>query len=128
MSGRTPLTPGAVAILILDDVGVRRQAYRILSEAGYQILEAATNKEADDVLASWGDRLPLVIVDAASPSYNGLQLCEHVREQYSNVEIMMTLHRSERVDAERLRAARVKLIAKPIAAADLTRMVEEILM
>lgn len=65
-------------ILIVDDyAGARYLRSRILSEAGYEILEAGHGEEALKVAA---ERLPaLVLLDVNLPDISGTEVCRRLK-------------------------------------------------
>src|SRR5688500_1089159 len=66
---------GIHTVLVVDDAGVvRRLSFRILSEAGYRVFEAAGAAEALDVIGMQHGHVDLVLVDVVMPEINGVDL------------------------------------------------------
>jgi CheY-like chemotaxis protein len=65
-------------VLIVDDYpGARYLRSRILSDAGYEVLEASTGTEA---LALVSERMPsLILLDVNLPDISGLEVCEQLK-------------------------------------------------
>ncbi|MDO8577700.1 MAG: response regulator transcription factor [Dehalococcoidales bacterium] len=76
-------------ILVVDDEEyIRRLISRILDDAGYQVVTAASGKEALDRLADSG--INLVLLDIRMPDMDGFQTLGLLRKQYSLPVIMVT--------------------------------------
>ncbi len=73
-------------VLIVDDyAGARYLRSRILSDAGYEVLEAATGEEA---LRIAGDCRPaLVLLDVNLPDLSGTEVCKRLKSNPSTAHI-----------------------------------------
>jgi CheY-like chemotaxis protein len=66
-------------ILIVDDYpGARYLRSRILSEAGYEVLEASNGTEALAMARSVNPSL--ILLDVNLPDISGLEVCEHLKQ------------------------------------------------
>jgi CheY-like chemotaxis protein len=73
-------------ILIVDDyAGSRYQRSRILSEAGYEVLEAASGEEALRIVAS--THPALVLLDVNLPDISGTEVCERIKRNGDTADI-----------------------------------------
>jgi signal transduction histidine kinase len=82
---------GEETVLIVEDHDlVRRTAQRILEQAGYHVLAAASGGAALSSLASSGRRVDLVISDLVMPGMNGLELRRAVLERHPQVRFLLT--------------------------------------
>jgi DNA-binding response OmpR family regulator len=79
-------------VLIVDDEpDVREVLSGILEDAGYEVLTAASGKEALDKLLQSGNQVPhLILLDIMMPELNGFQVLEQVREHFDIPVIMLT--------------------------------------
>jgi CheY-like chemotaxis protein len=69
----TPNIPLIRTVLVVDDAGVvRRLSFRVLSESGFRVFEAASAVEALEVLAMLHGHVDLVLVDVVMPEVNGV--------------------------------------------------------
>jgi two-component system cell cycle sensor histidine kinase/response regulator CckA len=102
-------------VLVVDDAGVvRRLSFRVLSEAGYRVFEAASAAEALEVIEMLKGRLDLVIVDVVMPEVNGVDLVRMIREKWSEPSILfMSAYPAEVLAREGLKDLRVQFLAKP---------------
>jgi CheY-like chemotaxis protein len=66
-------------VLIVDDYpGARYLRSRILSDAGYEVLEASTG---DDALRIAGQVVPaLILLDVNLPDISGLEVCQRLKQ------------------------------------------------
>lgn len=117
----TPDIPLIRTILVVDDAGVvRRLSFRVLSEAGYRVFEAAGAVEALEVLAMLHGRVDLVLVDVVMPEVNGVDLVRLIREKWSEPSILfMSAFPAEVLAREGLQDLRVHFLAKPFTRAEL---------
>ena len=99
----------------MDDAGVvRRLSFRVLSEAGYRVFEAAGAVEALEVIAMLNGRLDLVVVDVVMPEVNGVDLVRLIREQWDGPGVLfMSAFPAEVLAREGLKDLRVQFLAKP---------------
>ena len=73
-------TGGNETILVAEDEpGVRKLAVRILTKAGYAVLEAANGVEAVEVFKANAQVISLVILDAVMPKLTGHQAYEQIK-------------------------------------------------
>ena len=111
----TPYIPLIRTVLVVDDAGVvRRLSFRVLSEAGYRVFEAASAVEALEVLAMLRGHLDLVLVDVVMPEVNGVDLVRMIRERWHEPSILfMSAYPAEVLAREGLKDLRVQFLAKP---------------
>jgi CheY-like chemotaxis protein len=73
-------------ILIVDDYpGARYLRSRILSEAGYEVIEAATGDEALRIAAAIHPAL--VLLDVNLPDISGVEVCERLKRDPATADI-----------------------------------------
>jgi DNA-binding response OmpR family regulator len=112
--------------LVVDDASVvRRVAFRMLSESGYRVFEAAGAVEALDVLAMVRGRVDVVIVDVVMPEVNGVDLVRLIREEWTQPAILfMSAYPAEVLASEGLKDLRVHFLAKPFTRTELLTAAE----
>ena len=103
------------SVLVVDDAGVvRRLSFRVLSESGYRVFEAASAIEALEVLAMLRGHVDLVLVDVVMPEVNGVDLVRLIRERWAEPAILfMSAYPAEVLAREGLKDLRVQFLAKP---------------
>jgi two-component system cell cycle sensor histidine kinase/response regulator CckA len=106
---------GAQTILVVDDVRIVRQVtYRILSESGYRVFEAASAAEAFEVLTTARRPIDLVIVDVIMPGVSGVSLVRRIHERWPGMKVLfMSAYQAEVLVREGLERPNVIFLAKP---------------
>jgi two-component system, cell cycle sensor histidine kinase and response regulator CckA len=122
----SPDVPLIRTVLVVDDAGVvRRLSFRVLSEAGYRVFEAASAVEAIEVLAMLRGKVDLVLVDVIMPEVNGVDLVRLIREEWEAPAILfMSAYPAEILAREGLKDLRVQFLAKPFTRTELLLGVE----
>jgi CheY-like chemotaxis protein len=116
-----PAVPIIRTALVVDDAGVvRRLSFRILSEAGYRVFEAAGAVEAIEVLAMLHGNVDLILVDVVMPEVSGVDLVRLIREEWDAPAILfMSAYPAEVLAREGLKDLRVHFLAKPFTRSEL---------
>jgi len=125
----TPDIPLIRTVLVVDDAGVvRRLSFRVLSEAGFRVFEAASAVEALEVMAMLHGHLDLVLVDVIMPEVNGVDLVRLIRERWSEPSILfMSAYPAEVLAREGVKDLRVQFLAKPFTRDELLNAVNHAL-
>lgn len=116
-------------VLVVDDAGVvRRISFRVLSESGYRVFEAAGAVEALEVLAMLAGHVDLILVDVVMPEVNGVDLVRLIRERWEAPAILfMSAYPAEVLAREGLKDLRVRFLAKPFTRDELLAAVRQTL-
>ena len=119
--------PGTQTILVVDDVdAVRQVAYRLLSEAGYRVFEAASAVEALEVLGTAAATMNLVMVDVVMPEVNGVDLVRLIHDRWPETPVLfMSAHPAEVLVRQGLENPNVSFLAKPWTREELLRKVAD---
>ncbi len=80
MTHPTPDEDGKIAIVVDDDRTVRAILLDALAARGYQVVEAATGREAIDAVSGALSRLELVVLDLTLPDMDGFEVLTQIRE------------------------------------------------
>ena len=125
----TPYIPLIRTVLVVDDAGVvRRITFRVLSEAGFRVFEAASAVEALEVMAMLHGHLDLVLVDVVMPEVNGVDLVRLIRERWDEPNILfMSAYPAEVLAREGLKDLRVQFLAKPFTRDELLNAVYRVI-
>lgn len=112
-------------ILVVDDEALIRWSLREqLSQAGYEVAEAADGESAMTMLSSRGP-FDLVLLDLKLPDMNGLFLLERIREVSPRCPVVMMSAYATPDDTRRAVCSGIKeIIAKPFDVGYLLRAVE----
>jgi two-component system cell cycle sensor histidine kinase/response regulator CckA len=116
-------------VLVVDDQKyARRVAYRVLSEAGYRVLEAEDGEEALDALHNARLRVDLLMIDIVMPHMDGVVLALQVQEQWPDKRILfMSGHPAEVLARHGLPDLNVPFLAKPFTRDEALAKVREAL-
>lgn len=75
-------------ILVVDDEPNVRRVYReVLSDGGYEVLEAESGKEASDILNR--ERIDLVVLDIKLRLESGLDVLQRVTKEFPNLPVIL---------------------------------------
>ncbi|HEX2327251.1 MAG TPA: response regulator transcription factor [Candidatus Angelobacter sp.] len=113
-------------ILVVDDEAqITRVIQRGLESAGYQVRTANDGRSGLESFRAW---VPdLVITDLSMPGYNGLELCERIR-QLSEVPILvLSVRDDEPTKVRALDLGADDYVPKPFGMAELTARIRALL-
>ena len=114
-------------ILIVDDENISLMMTNHILSSEYDTIMASSGEEA--ICFCKETKPDLVLSDLRMPSMNGMELQEHLKEQYGDEIpfIFMTADRSEETESEGLRRGALDYIHKPFRADVLLKRVGNIL-
>jgi len=102
------------AIVVDDHTGVRFAVRRLLSRAGFDVVEATSGPEALTMLAD-ADPFDLAIVDRSMPVMSGLALVENIRTQHRHDRMKLMMLTADPDDAHSAMVAGVDAyLVKPL--------------
>ena len=115
------------SILVVDDaVDTLEVLERNLSLKGYRVFTSTNVSDAIGILE--GAKIDLVIADYKMPKINGLDLIRYVRENLSDVEVMMiTGYASIEGAVEAIKTGAEEYLPKPFTDEELYSAVERVL-
>ena len=115
-----------IRILAVDDEPDLRSLLRILlTNKGYEVLEAASGQEAVEKVRS-EPRIDLVIMDIMMPGLDGVQACAEIRK-FSTVPMLFLTAKSQLSDkAEAYASGGDDYLAKPFSQSELMLKVESL--
>jgi CheY-like chemotaxis protein len=121
--------PVAATILVVDDLDmIRRMVTRMLTLAGYQVIEAADGTEALALLRSREASVDLVLTDVLMPGMNGTELATRVLQEFAATRVvLMSAYLPEGTATVGRLGRTVPLIQKPIDWRELVRAVGAVL-
>jgi PAS domain S-box-containing protein len=119
---------GSGTILLVEDAApVRTLASRVLTDAGYTVLEAASGAEALEVAARAG-AIDLLLTDVVMPGMDGTELARRLRAQRPEVPVvLMSGYTGEEVDRRLAIEESAAFLQKPVAPEELLRATREAL-
>jgi CheY-like chemotaxis protein len=121
----TDSPPQKLILVVDDDADVREVAAETLSDAGYQVLEAATAHDAFKLLQERPD-IDLVFTDIMMPGIDGFKLAGMVRMSNKRTRVLFA---TGYMDLAQLNPAFVHghLLNKPYRPSELVAAVEKVL-
>jgi CheY-like chemotaxis protein len=122
-----PKSKGETILLVEDESVVRRLANRVLSRAGYQVIEAGSGPEAIERYDEHG-RVDLLVTDMVMPEMGGREVAETIAQRQPDLRVVyMSGYTADEVFRQALPAAKNRFLQKPFAPDDLTAKVREVL-
>ena len=120
--------PGTTILVVDDERITRRVAYRILSEEGYRVFEAASADEALSVLDMAHRYIHLVVLDVVMPVVDGVTLGREIVAHWPGLKLLyMSAHPAEVLAAHQLDDLQVRFLAKPFTRDELLAKVQNAL-
>jgi PAS domain S-box-containing protein len=83
-----PCRQAKVVLLAEDEESVRQVANRLLSKAGYHVIEGVDGKDALALFEANRDRIDLAMLDLVMPEMNGAEVAEQIRRQAPDLPIL----------------------------------------
>ena len=126
--GQNELPTGSETVLLVEDLPkLRRFASRILSDLGYQVLEAENADEALDCLQSHDD-IDLLFTDIILPGdMNGRQLALKSGDIHPGLKVLLTTGMERGTETGGGSEPEYPLLAKPYTASELAHTIRHIL-
>jgi two-component system cell cycle sensor histidine kinase/response regulator CckA len=117
---------GRVVLLVEDDAQVRTATRRVLAADGYTVLVARDGEDALQVAAAHGGTIDLVLTDLRMPAIDGRELIRRLVAARPSLRAVMMSGYPDDERAE-LDGSAYPMLAKPIEASDLLRVVRDAL-
>lgn len=115
-------------LLVEDEPAIREMVTMALSRAGFEVVEAADAREAEERLA---DRLPdLVLLDWMLPGTSGMELARRLRREAYTRELPIIMLTARTEEDDRVRGLEVgadDYITKPFSTRELTARIKAVL-
>ncbi len=124
-----PITRASETVLLVEDeAGVRQFSKRILSRAGYRVLEASNGDDAEALFASHADSIDLVVTDVVMPGCGGPELLSRLQVNAPDLRVLYMSGYTEQSVAQRMGIDRgLPFVQKPFTAAEFVRQVRDAL-
>jgi signal transduction histidine kinase/CheY-like chemotaxis protein len=123
-----PACGGCETVLVVEDEdAIREMACLFLNDGGYQVLTAASGREALEVWREHSDKIDLLLTDMKMPEgVSGLQLAEEMLRTRPNLKIVFTSGYSEdTVSSEFLTRTGARFLPKPYSYSAITQIIRE---
>jgi two-component system, cell cycle sensor histidine kinase and response regulator CckA len=113
-------------ILVVDDNDIVRSTLcKTLHHQGYEVSDASTGTEALGLIDESTSGFDCMIIDRVMPGLSGPQLIEHIRQQITDVPIILTTGFSGKGDSSMDNEMIDGLLQKPWTAKEVTRIIQQ---
>lgn len=118
---------GEVILVVEDEQVVRELTCRMLTSLGYRVIEASEPEQCVEI-ARDSDPIDLLLTDVIMPGLNGRQVYEQIKSIRPGLKVLfMSGYTDDVIANQGILEEGVHLINKPFKAADLNRVIREIL-
>jgi CheY-like chemotaxis protein len=129
--GVSPIEPAGgheTVLLVEDEPAVLRFARRVLQDAGYAVLVAASPSEGLRLASEHPGPLHALVTDVIMPDMNGVVLAERVRQAHPEVRsVFMSGYAEDIISRQGALEPGVRFLQKPFTLQDLKRTLREAL-
>jgi len=127
-TGPLPQQGSETILLVEDDQMVRTFALQVLTQRGYEVLAAASGREALSVSQEHAGQIELLLTDTVMPGMSGPQVAENLRRSRPGTKVIyMSGYTDEAVIRHGVLNERVHFIQKPFDPDHLGRKVRQVL-
>ena len=115
-----PHPDGSARCLVVDDEpGIRRALVRMFREQGFACLEAATGRQALELLSRSGE-IPLIVSDMRMPELDGMGLLSQIRQLHPDTAVILLSGATDTTTAvECLHLGAADFLVKPVSLTEL---------
>jgi len=120
---------GSETILVAeDDEAVRHLTVKLLTEAGYRVVEASNGEEAVRKYKEQKDAIQLLLLDVIMPRKNGKEAYDEISGIRPDIKtIFMSGHAGDVFERKHINGKRFNIIMKPVSPLSLLHKVREVL-
>jgi PAS domain S-box-containing protein len=123
LSGR-----GETVLVAEDEPGVREVVRRLLKRNGYEVLQAASGKEALSIMATTGRKIDVLLTDVVMPGLSGKELATLVKKVSRDVRVVfMSGYTNDIIAKQGVLHADEILVPKPFTEEELLTKLREAL-
>ncbi len=120
------MTVGKKILVVDDDPAFIRLVERVLTQKGYEVLNANNGKEGLRLL--FDHRPDMVLLDVVMPRMDGWQTCSRIRDISDIPIIMLTAHEKAEEDVVRgLDCGADEYLAKPVGSGELVARIRAVM-
>ncbi len=117
-----------IILLAEDDTAVREVIKTLLTEMGYEVIEAIDGQQAVEKFRQHSETIRLVLMDMIMPALSGLEAFEEIRKIKSDAKVLfMSGYTADYIKLKMDISESLRLIVKPIAPRELLKTIREII-
>ncbi|MFA7405322.1 MAG: transporter substrate-binding domain-containing protein [Pelobacteraceae bacterium] len=121
-----PLGGSETILLAEDDAGVRKLVATVLTQFGYDVIQAEDGQDAVDTFAANRDRIALIVMDMIMPNKNGKEAYAEISRLKPGVRILYCSgYTAEFMQSRGVSEEGIDLITKPVQPMELLRRIRE---
>jgi signal transduction histidine kinase len=110
----------SVALVVEDQVAIRRSMMRSLEKAGFNVIDARSAEEALSLLDDLKTRVDLLVTDIVLPGVDGIQLAQRLRGTQPDLRVLICSGYSGTIDRSELEGQpNTSFLSKPFTGSDL---------
>jgi len=115
-------------LFVEDEDALRQPVAKMLRNAGFQVLEAASGCDATDLLHANGDQIDAVLLDVTIPGRSSQEVVAEAARVRPDLKVILTSAYSEETAVAGMRAALIRrFIRKPFRISDLVETLRQVL-
>ena len=119
---------GETILMVEDEEAVRKAVRRVLTSAGYVVLEAATPYAALATFGHLGGQVDLLLTDVVMPGMSGTELASRLRDKLPDLRVLFASgYTDDVVMRHGVEQERFAFIEKPFSPERLQRKVRDVL-
>jgi PAS domain S-box-containing protein len=120
--------PHRFTVLVVEDEDPLRQAVAtMLRREGFEIYEASNGSAAIDLLRADGGKIDVILLDMTIPGASSQEVAAEAERVRPDIKVIVTSAYSQQMIMDKMRASQIYgFIRKPFRLADLTRMLQDL--
>jgi hypothetical protein len=120
--------PSPTVLLVEDEDSVRRMMHKFLEREGYQLLEARTGQEAEELAEVYRESIDVLVTDVVMPGLTGPELAARLAPLRPDMKVLFVSgYRHDTLEHQGLLQRELNLLPKPFPAMELIRRVQMLL-
>ncbi len=126
---RVELRGGTETVLLAEDESAVRELIKtVLTERGYEVIEAVDGRDAIEKFTVNRDRINLMILDVVMPEKSGREVYEEIKRIRSDIKVLFTSgYTSNIIQQKGVLDEGINFISKPVSPDELLIKVREVL-
>lgn len=115
-------------LLAEDDATVNKLVTTILTQFGYEVIQAVDGQDAIDKFIANSENIKLILMDMIMPNKNGKEAYEEIRQIRPNVKVLYSSgYTADFIQSRGVKEEGAELIMKPVQPMELLRKIREML-